>query len=544
MSGFFSFTVALFVTMILIPPLIQFAARLGFVDIPDARKVHTGAIPRIGGVAMIAGTMLASLLWLELSRQILAILTGIGIIAAFGIWDDRTNLNYRLKLLGQFLAAIVVVFYGDVLIERTPFYSAALPLYLSAPLTIFILLGITNAINLSDGLDGLAGGVSLLSFLAIAILGYRAGSDELVIICLAVIGGIMGFLRFNTHPASIFMGDTGSQYLGFSVGVLAIVLTQSVNPNLSSVMPLMLFGLPVLDTLMVMALRIHEKRSPFSPDKNHIHHRLLAMGFDQYESVLMIYLMQSTLVLMGFALRYRDDWQVLLVYLTLCAGVLYFFRWAWITGWRFKGRTEGESGKFLANRIKWIQATGGVERLTMRIVLCSVGLYMAFALLITPRVSTDIMLLCLLMFATHFTFFITRRNLPFTVAERGATYVISVLAVYLMQPLLHATTYSRSADNGFFIFLAAMIFLGIHYEQKNRFEITTLDFLVIFMAIALPSLSGLLAQHSGYAVVILKVIVLFYAVELVLNRINAGWMFLRAGLLFMLAVLAARTMLK
>jgi UDP-GlcNAc:undecaprenyl-phosphate GlcNAc-1-phosphate transferase len=540
-SGFFSFTVALFVTMVLIPPLIQFAARLGFVDIPDERKVHTGAIPRIGGVAMITGTLLATLLWIELSRQTLAILAGIGIIAIFGIWDDRRNLNYRLKLLGQLIAACMVVFYGEVLIERTPFNSLALPLYLSAPLTIFVLLGITNAINLSDGLDGLAGGVSLLSFMAIAILGYRAGSDELVIICLAVIGGIMGFLRFNTHPASIFMGDTGSQYLGFSVGVLAIVLTQTVNPNLSSVMPLLLLGLPILDTSMVMGLRIHQKKSPFSPDKNHIHHRLLGMGFDQYESVLLIYLLQSTLVLLGFALRYRPDWQVLGVYLLICFAVLSFFRWAWTNNWRFKGRHEGESGKFLANRIKWIQATGGMERLTMRIVLISVCAYMGFALLRTPRVTSDIMLLCLLMLAIHLTFLITRRSLPFTLAERGAMYVLSVLAVYLMQPLQHATPLTITLDNTFFIALAAMIFLGIHYSQKNKFEITTLDFLVIFMAIALPALSGLLAQHSSYAVVILKVIVLFYAVELVLGRLSRGWMQLRVGLVFMLAVLAART---
>ncbi|MGB8855065.1 MAG: MraY family glycosyltransferase, partial [Burkholderiales bacterium] len=417
--------------------------------------------------------MLATLLWLELSRQTIAILAGIGIIAGFGIWDDRTNLNYRLKLLGQFIAACVVVFYGDILIERTPFNHNALPLLLSAPITIFVLLGITNAINLSDGLDGLAGGVSLLSFMVIAILGYRAGSEELVIICLAVIGGIMGFLRFNTHPARIFMGDTGSQYLGFCVGVLAIVLTQTVNSNLSSVTPLVLIGLPVLDTLMVMAIRIHQKRSPFSPDKNHIHHRLLAMGFDQYESVLIIYLLQSTLVLLGFALRYRSDWQVLGVYLTICAGVLFFFRWAWINGWRFKGRNEGESGKFLASRIRWIQATGGMERLTVRIVMTSVCVYMGFSLLITPRVTADIMILCLAMLSVNLPFLITRRNQPITLVERGAIYVISVLAIYLMQPVLHSVSIGRALDNSFFIVLACMIFLSIHYSQKNKFEITT-----------------------------------------------------------------------
>jgi UDP-GlcNAc:undecaprenyl-phosphate/decaprenyl-phosphate GlcNAc-1-phosphate transferase len=529
--------------MILIPPLMQFAARLGFVDIPDARKVHTGAIPRIGGVAMVVGTLFATLLWLELSRQTLSILAGISIIAAFGIWDDRTDLNYRLKLLGQLIAACVVVFYGDVLIERTPFNLNLLPIYISAPITIFVLLGVTNAINLSDGLDGLAGGVALLSFLAIGILGYRAGSDELVIICLAVIGGIMGFLRFNTHPARIFMGDTGSQYLGFCVGVLAIVLTQTVNPKLSSAMPLLILGLPVLDTLMVMGLRIHQKRSPFSPDKSHIHHRLLAMGFDQYESVLIIYLLQSTLVLLGFALRYRPDWLVLGVYLTICAGVLFFFRWAWTSGWRFKSRSVGESGKFLTNRIKWVQARGGMERLSVQMVLIFTLVYMAFSLLRTPRVTSDIMILCLVMLAVHLTFLITRRDLPFTSAERGGLYVMSVLAIYLMQPLVHTPSLNRTLDNAFFIVLAGMIFLGIHHAQKNKFEITTLDFLVIFMAIALPALSGLLAQHAGYAVVMLKVIVLFYAIELVLNRMTRGWMLLRVGLSLLLALLAARTLI-
>jgi UDP-GlcNAc:undecaprenyl-phosphate GlcNAc-1-phosphate transferase len=153
------------------------------------------------------------------------------------------------------------------------------------------------------------------------------------------------------------------------------------------------------------------------------------------------------------------------------------------------------------------------------------------------------MVLCLVVLAVHLTFLITRRNLPFASAERGALYVMSVLAIYLMQPLVHSPSISKTLDNAFFVMLAGMIFLGIHYAQKNKFEITTLDFLVIFMAIALPALSGLLAQHSGYAVVMLKVIVLFYAVELVLNRMTQGWMMLRLGLSFMLIVLAARTVL-
>jgi UDP-GlcNAc:undecaprenyl-phosphate GlcNAc-1-phosphate transferase len=269
----------------------------------------------------------------------------------------------------------------------------------------------------------------------------------------------------------------------------------------------------------------------------------LAIGFDQYESVLIIYLMQSALVLLGFALRYRSDWQVLAVYFVICASVLYFFRWAWSSGWRFKGRNEGESGKFLASRIKWIKASGGMERLSMQTVLVFVCAYMTFSLMRTPRVTSDITLLCLALLAVHLTFLITRRSLPFMPAERGGLYVMSVLAIYLMQPLVYTPSLTRTLDNSFFMLLAGMIFLSIHYGQKNKFEITTLDFLVIFMAIALPALSGLLAQHSGYAVVMLKVIVMFYAVELVLNRLTQGWMMLRVGLSVLLGILAFRAFL-
>jgi UDP-GlcNAc:undecaprenyl-phosphate GlcNAc-1-phosphate transferase len=162
--------------------------------------------------------------------------------------------------------------------------GALLPAWVAVPLTVVAIIGVTNAINLADGLDGLAGGISLLSFCCIGYLAYLEGDISVGLAALAFIGAIFGFLRFNTHPATIFMGDTGSQLLGFAAITLSLALTQR-QTALSPLLPLILLGFPVLDTLTVMITRILRKRSPFSADRNHFHHNLLDLGFRHPESV-------------------------------------------------------------------------------------------------------------------------------------------------------------------------------------------------------------------------------------------------------------------
>ena len=292
----FTFIVSLVISMLLVPPLIRLAPLIGAIDLPDARKVHTLAIPRIGGIAMIMGVIVPVLFWLPLDQKHISLLLAFSVLLFFGLWDDRSNLHYRIKFLGQLLAVIIMVLGGDVVIRNMPFLDQPLPDFIAIPFTVFALVGITNAINLSDGLDGLAGGTTLLSFCMIAFMGFQSGNPDLVILCMAVAGAIMGFLRHNTYPARVFMGDTGSQFLGFSAGVFVIILSQTVNLAMSPVIPLLLLGLPILDTFAVMAQRIYEKRSPFSPDKNHIHHKLLSLGFDHYEAVLVIYVDRKSVV--------------------------------------------------------------------------------------------------------------------------------------------------------------------------------------------------------------------------------------------------------
>ncbi len=213
------FLSAALLSLVLVPPLINLAHRYHFIDAPDLRKVHTTPIPRIGGLAMVAGTVLPLLVWLPFDNQLVAYLCGVGVIALFGLWDDRANLDYRLKFAGQFIAAAIPVFLGGLVIREIPFGPFnGLPDVIAYPLTIVFLVGITNAVNLTDGLDGLAGGTALLSLIVIALLAYLADGTQLLAITLAVSGAIFGFLRYNTHPASIFMGDTGSQFLGYSLG--------------------------------------------------------------------------------------------------------------------------------------------------------------------------------------------------------------------------------------------------------------------------------------------------------------------------------------
>jgi UDP-GlcNAc:undecaprenyl-phosphate GlcNAc-1-phosphate transferase len=195
------------------------------------------------------------------------------------------------------VTAVLIVVMSGVVIKYVPFTGLdPLPAHIAVPLTTFVLVGITNAINLADGLDGLASGTSLLSLGIIAMLAYMTDHLTVIFIAVSVVGGILGFLRFNTYPPRIFMGDSGSQFLGFSAGVLVVMLTQQNDSALSVVLPVMILGLPIVDTLLVMGQRLYEARSLFLPDKNHIHHRLLVLGFDHYEAVFVIYLLQSILV--------------------------------------------------------------------------------------------------------------------------------------------------------------------------------------------------------------------------------------------------------
>jgi UDP-GlcNAc:undecaprenyl-phosphate GlcNAc-1-phosphate transferase len=537
---FFSFIIATFVTMILIPPLMRLAQRLPIVDIPSERKIHKNPVPRVGGIAMAAGAVLPLIMWAPFQPQVAGFLFGVAIILLFGVWDDFGDIDYRLKFLGQIAATLVVVTYGGVVIRYVPFFGLEpLPAYIAIPLTVVALVGITNAINLADGLDGLAGGMMLLSLGIIAIMAYMSDGANLVLVTVAVMGSILGFLRFNTYPARIFMGDGGSQFLGFSAAVLVVILTQETNTALSPALPCMILGLPILDTLMVMSQRIYEGRSPFVPDKNHIHHKLLVLGFDHYEAVFVIYLLQSVLVLGAYLLRFESDWLILSLYALFCIALLACLHIAATTGWRMRSHRHELDTPFVPKWIQLLRTGQWPLRVAFYLGIISVSAYLFLGAFFVGKVPRDIGALACALLGMLLVLFFKQRGRAFNIFERAGAYVAGILVVYLVQvtpgPLADFAPYRNTV----FVMMTMAVVIGFRFS-KERFQITPMDFLVVFIALVVPSLPGFDLIAGSTEVDIAMLIVLFYGIELVVNNIRRRWDMMRLTTYITLAVLGLR----
>lgn len=515
---FFNFIVAMLVTMVVIVLLMRCTKQLQLADIPNTRKVHSEAIPRIGGLAMATGAALPILMWGPRGREVTGLLIGIAIIALFGIWDDRRNLDYRLKFLGQIIAALAAIIYGGLRIEAIPFPELdLLPAYWSIPLTILVLVGAANAINLADGLDGLAGGMTLLSFSVIAVLAHMVDNTVVLLVTLAMMGSVFGFLRFNTYPAQIFMGDTGSQYLGFSMGVLAIMLAQKAHTPLSSALPVMLLGVPILDTLVVIVQRIYERRSPFVADKNHVHHKLLALGFSHPEAVFLIYMVQAGLVIGAYALRYQSDALILGLYGAFCVAVIVFFHWAARAGWRAHAHGSRYAGWFLPKPMRWDLYKRGVFRWVSTITLGTISLYFFLGATLTPKIRVDTGVLATGLLVISLACYLKQRGKPINWIERVCIYMTAILVTYLVQtsPAFEHVELYRYIGYLSFGILASAATIGLLWDK--RFHITPLDFLVIFIGLTVPILYGSPVHDMGSAKVIAAIIVMLYAMEWVIT---------------------------
>lgn len=525
-----AFIVALAVTMALIPALIKLAGRWDMVDLPDARKVHVGGVPRVGGIGMVAGVVSSAILWMPVSEELIAVLAAVLVLLVFGVLDDKYELDYRWKFLGQALAAAIAVIFGDVRMDIVPFFGLdPISVYISTPLTIVALVGATNAVNLSDGLDGLAGGIVLLSLAAMLILAMQADASFVVAFCIIVMAVIFGFLRFNTHPAIIFMGDAGSQFLGFMIALLAIYLTQFENPALNPALPLLLIGVPILDTLMVMTKRIRAGRSPFSPDKNHLHHRLLAAGFAHYEAVFLIYIAQAIFVFMALTVRYEADLTVVGVYLLMAAGLL-------LALLGFENRNRSRRDVVISEGLT--KLIGGVDSyLTNRQVPLKVLNIMLPALLISspiiaPHISYDIVITAAIVGSLLLGKIVLGGRAAY-IPLRFLLYMVVAICVYLAahrepSEVLFGDVGDVLVACIVVIIIAAGI-LAMRYDKSGAFNTTPTDFLVLTITIAL----GVISKSSGFpeefGLIIVLLVVLFYAMEICLRNMESRWNVLTVG---------------
>jgi len=429
-----------------------------------------------------------------------------------------------------------IVFYGGLTIEQFPFVSPepVNPLFGQA-FTFFALVGMINAANHSDGLDGLAGGLTLMSLLMVGALAYHADGRAEVITALAVTGGILGFLRYNTHPAVVFMGDSGSQFLGLTSGFLAVVLTQRVNPALSPALPALLLGLPVVDILAVFYLRVTGGMNWFKATRNHIHHRLLDVGFCHQSTVVMIYSIQFLFVSSAVLLRYQPDAVVLTVYL---AGVVAVF--AGLVAMERHVAVKGVSpaAGLVTRAVRQTLRSDVLRRAPFVFLAFAVPLYFLAVTATEENVTRDFGAVAAVL-AVMLGLDAVRNRLRGSIASRIAIFTLVVYSVYLwgVSPpafLAHA----ELARKGFFAVVAVAVGLVLKLARDVDFRTTALDYLAVFLVV-LVSLSPLPSVLDGkLAAIVVKSMILLYACEVLLSRRTRAPIPLYVGSMVALAILA------
>jgi UDP-GlcNAc:undecaprenyl-phosphate/decaprenyl-phosphate GlcNAc-1-phosphate transferase len=308
-----------FVTSILITPLVKkLAFKIGATDKPNQRKVHEKIMPRLGGLAIYI-SFIVGLLVLRPFDPFnpglnTAILVGSIIIIITGVLDDMIELSAKIKLAGQVSAALVVVFWGGVQVSfvNLPFGGLVEFGILSIPLTILWIVGVTNAINLIDGLDGLAAGVSTIALLTISGMAMIMGDTYVVAMGTIVMASTLGFLIYNFHPAKIFMGDTGALFLGYIISVLSLLGFKNVT-LISFIIPVIILGVPISDTFFAIIRRLVNKKPLSAPDKSHLHHCLLRLGYTHRQTVLMIYAVAAFFGLVAVIFSQAKVWGSFLV---------------------------------------------------------------------------------------------------------------------------------------------------------------------------------------------------------------------------------------
>ncbi|MDQ0156941.1 glycosyltransferase family 4 protein [Robertmurraya andreesenii] len=305
-----------FIASVLITPLVKkLAIAIGATDKPNARKVHQKIMPRLGGLAIYISFIIGFLILRPTDDSISAvpIIIGSFIIIITGVLDDRFELSAKVKLIGQLLAAGVVVL-GGIQLEfiNMPFGGELQFGIFSIPLTILWIVGITNAINLIDGLDGLAAGVSSIALITISGMAILMGDMFVMSVGLILLGSTLGFLVYNFHPAKIFMGDTGALFLGFMISVLALLGFKNIT-IFSLIVPIIILGVPISDTFFAIIRRFVNKQPLSAPDKSHLHHCLLRLGYSHRQTVLIIYGIAAMFGLAAVIFSQATLWGALLV---------------------------------------------------------------------------------------------------------------------------------------------------------------------------------------------------------------------------------------
>jgi UDP-GlcNAc:undecaprenyl-phosphate GlcNAc-1-phosphate transferase len=310
-------------TYTVLPAIIFLARKYNCLDTPGVRRFHSVSMPKWGGGAFFLGVLPAFLFFLPLNRETLSFLAASFLLVGMGLWDDYRPLGWKGKFSGIALATTIVVFGSHAVINHVGAYGSIGLISLgplAVPFTYFCVLGVTNAFNLSDGLNGLAGGTALLCFFFLGIGAMRAGNETVAVIAFAFTGVLTAFLPFNFPQARIFMGDSGSLFLGFSLAVLSIFLTQGPASPVSPMYPVLVLLIPIFDTLRLLFLRSLKKKNPFQADKGHLHHLLVRRGVSSPRTVVLLWSLSALCGLIALGLAEKPSSSI---FVAVCYGTVF-----------------------------------------------------------------------------------------------------------------------------------------------------------------------------------------------------------------------------
>ena len=523
------------------PIFINLACKLNLMDIPDDRKIHVDPTPRIGGIVMALGASASIIIWAPMDIFVKAVLIGSGILVVFGFADDVKGLGIKSKFFGQILAALIVVLYGGIKIKTLSVFAPvgfSLPVWVSVPFTVIVIVAVTNAINLSDGLDGLAGGITLLTFICIGYLSYLDQFQAIEVISIAMVGAIFGLLRYNTHPATVFMGDAGSQFLGFIAITLSLVLTRKSSQT-SIILTLFMIGIPIIDTAYVIAQRILKGRSPFVADKNHIHHKLMELGLYHTESVLSIYLLHAILVSLGFIFRTISPWFLMAFYVSYSGLIIGAIFVADARGWKLKRYHFID--KIIKKQLRVLKEENAIIKFSFRAVEIGFIFILLYSCFLPQDINIYFSLISMAFLGIIFVVWQIRKAWAMNMIEIAIFMMIPFL-VYLGETntIYMEDTALEKAYTYSFGLLIICVLLTLKFTRRRGFKTTPMDFLILFVALVVPNLPDPRIQAWQMGLVAAKIVVLFFTYEVLKGELRLDTQRLGITGVLALMVISAR----
>lgn len=320
--------------LLLVHLSIKLAILKNIVDQPDSRKVHSQPVPLLGGVGMASAFIITCLIFIKMESLLSAFLGGLLLIVLTGLADDIWQIKPIVKFTGEIMAALVFIGLSGYAIHSFGDLLGTGPLTTgryAIPVTVFCMVGVMNALNMADGMDGLAAGISIIGCVFLGYFAASSGQQLYLALVMALFGSLIGFLYFNRYPARTFMGDSGSLFLGYILSALCIMLVQdqTLQIPVAPISMAIVLGLPIVDAMLVMGLRLGKGNNPFHPDNTHLHHHLLALGFSHSAVVKLICLIMSSCGALALLVKQQPEWVQFytgVAYASLTFGMVYFLK--------------------------------------------------------------------------------------------------------------------------------------------------------------------------------------------------------------------------